>query len=917
MKGNEIRESYLRFFEGKGHLRLASASLVPAGDPTLLFTSAGMAPLKDYYTGRMTPPNRRLTSCQKCMRTSDLDSVGDASHLTFFEMLGNFSIGDYFKEEAIEWAWEYVTQHLRLPVDRLYATIYLDDDESFRIWNERIGVPADRIYRYGDKSNFWGPAGTEGPCGPCSEIHYDRGVEAGCGQPIALPGHEHEGGCHPDHGCGRFLELWNLVFTQFYHHPDGTRTDLPAPNIDTGMGLERTAQVMQGKDSVYESDLFWPIVARVCQVAGKEYGEDREVDRAIRVVAEHSRAVPFLIADGVVPGNQGRGYVLRRIIRRAIRFGRRLGVQRPFLREVADATVGLFGDTYKELKEQREFVLRVVGMEEERFAEAFERGLGFLEYLVDLSKPGVPPSPRVYINNADRAWGYSMASNTSGTARQTRVISGADMFFLWDTLGFPPEETQEIAREHGLDVDMDGFQRELEKRREQSRAGAAFTGDMAILTAYEGLGVEKVRFTGYDETTTATRIVGILMDGEAVGHASQGQEVEIVLEGTPFYAEMGGQVADTGVIEGPRGRVAVSHVHAPIEGLTVHRGIVQEGEVSLGDEVQAKVDVERRLDIARNHTATHLLHAALRRVLGTHVRQAGSLVAPDRFRFDFTHVVPMSREELLEVRRIVNDAIRADLPVTRTEAPLSEATKQGALAFFGDKYGERVWTVRIGNEETFSMEVCGGTHLHRTGQIGSFHITSESGIGGGLRRIEAVTGRGADELALRNEALLERLSQKLETPVQDLESRIETLQAEMSGLRRQLQAAERKSLRDEAQELLDRAQQVDGVSVLAERFSATSVEGLREVGDWLRDKLGSAVVGLGAVVDDRPVLVVMLTSDLVKRGLHAGRIAGEAARVMGGGGGGRPDVAQAGGRQKEKLDAALKAIPGLVRKAAS
>ena len=1011
MKGNEIRESYLRFFEGRDHLRLPSASLVPAGDPTLLFTSAGMAPLKDYYTGRMTPPNRRLASCQKCFRTSDLDLVGDASHLTFFEMLGNFSIGDYFKREAVAWAWEYLTEHLSLPEERLYPTIYLDDDEAFRIWNEEIGIPAERIYRYGEDDNYWGPAGTEGPCGPCSEIHYDRGVEHGCGQPLAPPGEE--GGCHPNHGCGRFVELWNLVFTQFYHHPGGERTPLPAPNIDTGMGLDRAAQILQGKESVYETDLFWPIVERVCQIAGKSYGEEDteagstelvEVDRAIRIVAEHARGAAFLIADGVVPGNEGRGYVLRRIIRRAIRFARRLGVQRPFLREVAEATVGLFGHTYPELEEQREFVLRVVALEEERFAEVLERGKDLERTLLvprrdamknyrfwkeELERAPVVDSrdaataaqaigvglsnvkanlvaqimlshqaSRAYANARDvqtsKPWtleelvldafdrsGLKDVLNKLDAIKGTptgpgnrqllqeamrdyeeslgkfAIVTGSEAFYFYATLGFPPDEMEDMAREYGLDVDMEGFQRELEKAREQSRAGSAFSGDMAILTAYESLGVDKVAFTGYERLAETTRIVGILSDGEPVGRAAEGQELEVVLETTPFYAEMGGQVADTGTIVGPSGRVKVTYVHAPIEGLIVHRGVVVNGEVSLGDEVWAEVDAERRLDIARNHTATHLLHAALRRVLGAHVRQSGSLVTPDRLRFDFTHVVPMSRDELLEVRRIVNDAIRRDLPVTRQETTLTEATGEGALAFFGDKYGERVWEVRVGDDETFSLEVCAGTHLNRTGEIGSFHIVSETGIGGGLRRIEAYTGRGVDELLLRNEALLESLSKRLETPVQDLEARLETLQSQMSSIRHQLQIRERLSLRDEAQELLGSVSEVEGVKVLAERFSATSIESLREVGDWLRDKLGSGVIGLGAILDDRPALVVMVTPDLVERGLHAGRIAGEAAKVMGGGGGGRPRIAQAGGRDKEKLDEALRTVPELVRRTLS
>ena len=791
MTGDEIRNSYIQFFESKGHLHMPSASLIPAGDPTLLFTSAGMVPFKPFFMGEQTPPNRRLTSSQKSFRTTDIDEVGDHKHLTFFEMLGNFSIGDYFKNNAIAYAWELVTTLFNLPPEKLYVTIHLDDDEAFAIWRDEIGVPPERIYRYGDSDNWWGPAGTEGPTGPCSEIHYDGGAEKGCA-PMVPPDdltaqfrqerdtgvYGAPPGCHPNCDCERFVELWNLVFMQFYQDPERNRTPLPAPSVDTGMGLERAAAVLQNKPNVYETDLFQPILDKACQLSGKSYGANRETDYALRVVAEHARAASFLIGDGVVPGNEGRGYVLRRVIRRAIRYGRRLGLDQAFLTEVAEVVLERFRAVYHELEENHAFILRVIGLEEERFSRTIDTGLPILE---------------------------EELRNSSGT------LPGMSVFILYDTYGFPPELTAEIAREHGLDVDMEGFEREMEVQREQSRAGQGFTGSMEMHTAYENLGVGHTQFVGYRQLEQETLVAALLVDNVAAGHAGQGQPVEVVLENTPFYAESGGQVGDRGIIAGPNGLVRVEDTQSPVAGLIVHRGVVERGDMSLGEPVTARVDLHRRLDAARNHSGTHLLHAALRSVLGPHVRQAGSLVSPDRLRFDFSHVGPLSPEEQLSVQGLANGKVRENLAVSTHESTYAEAVRDGALAFFGDRYGDTVRVVRMadsepGNGEPFSVEVCGGTHVGATGQVGTLFVLGESGIGGGMRRIEAVTGRAAEELFVDQSARLESLARKLQTPVVDLESRLDSFIQDTDELRRRLAALERGSLRAEAEVLLEQVQ---------------------------------------------------------------------------------------------------------------
>ena len=967
MNGDQIRDSFLKFFQDKGHQHMPSASLIPAGDPTLLFTSAGMVPFKPFFMGEQTPPNRRLTSSQKSFRTTDIDEVGDHKHVTFFEMLGNFSIGDYFKKDAVAFAWELFTQVFQLPADRLYVTVHLDDDEAALLWQDGIGVPLERIYRYGDKDNWWGPAGTEGPCGPCSEIHYDGGAEKGCGpmvEPDALTALLREErdtgvvaeipGCHPNCDCERFVELWNLVFMQFYQDPQRNRTPLPAPSVDTGLGLERMAAVLQEKSSVYETDLFWPIVEKACELTGKTYGVDRETDYALRVVVEHARAASFLIGDGVVPGNEGRGYVLRRIIRRAIRYGRRLGLDEPFLAEVAEEVLPRFRDVYRELLENHDFILRVIRLEEERFDQAIQTGLplleeGFIPFrrrLQGYVERGGLTTGQVTVALQEAAetipgWvlekvSDSVSARLTGSATTGEDVAGTlsdvETFILYDTYGFPPELTAEIAREHGLEVDLDGFEREMEAQRERARSAHAFTGAMEVVTAYETLGVDRTNFVGYDALRQESVLAAILVSpstssgrtelgapgtAEPAGHATQGQAVELVLEASPFYPEGGGQVGDQGIIAGPNGIVRVEDTQSPVAGLIVHRGVVEQGDISLGEMVTAQVEPSRRLDAARNHSGTHLLHASLRSVLGPHVRQAGSLVAPDRLRFDFSHVSPLSADEIGSVQRLANERVRDNLTVHSQETTYSEAVRDGALAFFGDRYGDVVRVVSMSNGDPFSLEVCGGTHVTATGQVGAMLVLGESSIGGGMRRIEAVTGRSAEAMMVDYAAKLENLARMLQTPVVDLETRLDSFMQENEELKRRLATLERTSLRSEAERMLDAVIDVAGVKVVAGRTSASNADGMREMGDFLKAKLNSAVVVLGAVVNGSPMLVAMVTPDLVDKGLHAGNMVRETAGVIGGSGGGRPEMAQAGGRQADKLDEALGGVPELVRRSLS
>jgi len=867
---DQIRKAYLDYFQEKGHKLIASSSLIPHGDPTLLLTAAGMVQFKPYFMGEATPPATCLTTCQKCFRTTDIESVGDVSHLTFFEMLGNFSVGDYFKEGAIEYAWEFVTKRLGLPEEKLWITVYLDDDEAFGYWRE-IGVRAEKISRHGEKDNYWGPAGDSGPCGPCSEIYYDFGKEVGCGKPDCIPGCD----------CDRFLEIWNLVFMQYDQDVKGNRTPLPKPNIDTGMGLERMAVVMQGKLTIYDTDVFTHIIAKVSELSGHSYGKDEKIDRAIRVVAEHSRSVAFLIGDGVLPTNDGRGYVLRRVLRRAALFGKTLGLEGSFISDIASVAMENMGNVYPNLIENKDYILNLIDSEEEKFSQTLNTGLNLLDGIIE--KVG---------------------------KEEDKVISGKEVFKLYDTYGFPKELTAEVAADNGLSVDIGGFEKEMDKQRQRARQ-AQKSKEIASEVDYTSL--NKTEFIGYEYLSCDAHVLSIATDGRPQHGASKGERVRIVLNTTRFYAEKGGQVADTGMFIGKEGRVLIDDTRWAKTNHVVHYGKVTEGSVSVGHAVSAEVDVERRLDIARNHTATHLLQAALRDVLGTHVHQTGSLVDHDRLRFDFSHNLAVTRDELLKIQRYVNDKIRHNLEVVVKDGlPVEQAKAEGAMALFGEKYGETVRMLKVG-DPAVSIELCGGTHLRRTGQIGVYLITSESSVGAGIRRIEAVTGRSAEALVESRLAAVEALSQRLGTPVDELDNKLQLTLSDLSAVKKRLTQQEREQHQKGSDDLLDKLVMVDGISVLATSVSASNVDAMRQIGDMLKERMGSGVIVLGALLDEKPYFIAMATPDLVRRGIHAGNIVKKVAQATGGGGGGRADMGQAGGKDKSKLEGALQLVPGLIK----
>ncbi|TET44281.1 MAG: alanine--tRNA ligase [Dehalococcoidia bacterium] len=976
MTGDEIRRAFLEFFEERGHKTIPSSSLIPHGDPTLLLTSAGMVQIKPYFLGLEVPPNPRLASCQKCFRTTDIDLVGDNKHLTFFEMLGNFSVGDYFKKEAISWAWEFVTQRLELPEERLWVTIYLDDDEAFAYW-QQVGVPSERILRFGEEDNFWGPAGDSGPCGPCSEIHYDSGDEFGCGRPE----------CKPNCDCGRFSEIWNLVFTQYDQDRSGERTPLPKPNIDTGMGLERTVAATQHKASVYGTDIFVPLIEQVCHLSRKSYGEDENVDRATRIVSEHGRAATFLIADGVLPSNEGRGYILRRILRRASLFGRRLGLDKPFLAEIAEVVINRMSHVYPELMANRGLIKEVIKAEEAKFQQTLPVGMGILQgtcfqlrqELVDyfpkfqesfeeavllqnytdlhheveraiehfrsdcgawlhVLSIGQRDAVREVLEPIERGLaslekmvsGYDSSSapgSFSALKRRLREglkrlddevkstvqdLTGFEVFVLKDTYGFPPELTAEIAKERGLSIDWEGFQEEMEKQREMARAATKTTalwkyGNMVVFTTMS----TDVSFVGYETVAAQSKILELRAKGQPVGTASQADEVDIILDKTPFYGEMGGQVGDTGEISSLKGKVAIVNTVRSPSDVVLHQGRVIEGIISVGDEAEAKVDVARRLDIARNHTATHLLQAALREILGSHIYQKGSLVEPQRFRFDFSHLAAITEEQLGAIQKWVNERIRQNLAVKARDVPYSQAIAEGAIALFGEKYGETVRVVEIG-EPAISRELCGGTHVKSTGEIGFFLISSESSIGTGLRRIEVSTGRFAESLIEGNRSALQNMAKEIGSLPEEVHNKVRRLANELEQERKRSLWLERELSARIAESLLGQAKQLNGVTVLAAEVPPLTMPILREMGDILRDRLKSAVVVLAAVYNNKPNFLAMVTPDLVARGFHAGEIVKQVAKVTGGGGGGKATMAQAGGKDLSKLDEALSLVESLI-----
>lgn len=855
MTGNEIRKAYLDFFESKKHLKLHSFSLVPENDPSLLLIGAGMAPLKPYFTGKLVPPSYRVTTSQKCIRTGDIDNVGrTARHHTFFEMLGNFSFGDYFKKEAITWAWEFLTEVLELDTNKLYVTVYPEDEEAYDIWHNIVGLADERIFKLED--NFWEIG--EGPCGPDSEIFYDLGPERGCGKPT----------CNVGCDCDRYLEIWNLVFTQFNKTKDGSYEPLEKKNIDTGAGLERLASVIQQKESNFETDLLFPIMQRVIDVCHGDYN-NKEQKIAVKVIGDHIRAVTMMIGDGILPSNEGRGYVLRRILRRAVRFGRVLGIEEAFLADLVDIVIDMYKEAYPELAERKELIKTVIATEEAQFSATLAQGLELLNAMIE-------------------------------DADGTGVLAGEKVFKLYDTFGFPVELTEEIVQEHGMTIDHDGFDKAMKAQQERARAARAKVS--AKVATPDTTGLEQSALVK-DENAVNARVVLIGIDGAAVERAEKDTAITIILDKTPFHAEGGGQIGDTGYITGPSGKAEVTDTKSLANGLTYMIAIVTEGSLSKGDEVDITVDKVRNLDIARNHTATHLLQAALRKVLGTHVNQAGSLVTPERLRFDFTHFSPMTNEELAEVEKEVNRQIMKNVDLEIEEMPVDDAIKKGAMALFGEKYGD---IVRVVNVPGFSCELCGGSHVPNTSVIGSFRIVGESGTGTGIRRIEAVTGKAAHERAVADAVLLQEAATLLKSKEADIPAKIEQLLTALKEAEREVAQLSHKLATSSLDDILAAKEEIHGVSVTAASVTVDSAEGLRDMADMVLDKVGGIVL-LGAVQGDKVSFVCKVDKELTKQGYHAGKIVKAAAAAAGGGGGGRPDMAQAGGKDPQKLEEALKA----------
>jgi len=883
MTSRDIRSAFLDYFTARGHRTVQSSPLVLPGDPTLLFANAGMNQFKDVFTGREETEFSRAASVQKCLRVSgkhnDLETVGQTPrHHTFFEMLGNFSFGDYFKADAIAFAWELLTSTYGLPPDRLWVTVFAGtetlpaDDEAFEIWAEKIGVSRERILRMGEKDNFW-RMGDTGPCGPCSEIHYDLGVETGRGEADATPASDDQ----------RFLEIWNLVFMQFDQRVDGKMAELPAPSIDTGMGLERIAAVLQGKSSNFDTDLFEPLLAAAAERAGVRRADDLEIDFSLRVIADHARALCFLVADGVVPANDKRGYVLRRLLRRAIRHGRKLGIDEPFLHEITPVVIESLGEVYPELLSAREAIVEVGRREERRFAETLTTGLNLLE--------------------------SSLAELGEG---ERRVLPGKDLFRLYDTYGFPLELARDIAAERGVELDEPGFQGEMARQRERARSswkGGHAKEDRGRWTELSGQ--LRSSFEGYGKSRLeGARVLALFREGEPVEAIEAGAEGDFVLEATPFYPEAGGQVADTGVLVGPSGRVVVADVQRPVRELIVHRGRVEAGALAVGEAVVAEIDEARREAVRRNHTATHLLHAALREVVGTHVKQAGSLVAPDRLRFDFSHFAGLGDRAVADIESLVNRKVMEDLPVETAESSLEEALRAGAMALFGEKYGERVRTVRIGD---FSLELCGGTHCSRSGEIGLVKITQERGIASGTRRVEAVSGDGSLRRFREEHAILRALEEQLAVPREKLLDEIDRRMGLLRSAQKQLEGERKGTVRDRLWKKAESPQVVAGTRLVVDRVDGLAPAEVRELADGLRQKLNSGVVVLGRAFGGKASLLVCVTDDLTKS-LSAGDLVRELAGIIGGGGGGRRDLAEAGGKDASRLDEALETAPRIVER---
>ena len=865
---NELREMYLKFFETKGHLRLPSFSLIPQNDPSLLLINSGMAPMKPYFTGEQEPPRHRVTTCQKCIRTGDIENVGKtARHGTFFEMLGNFSFGDYFKKEAIAWSWEFLTspEWVGIDPDRLYPSIYVDDDEAFEIWNKDIGIPAERIFRFGKEDNFWEHG--SGPCGPCSEIYYDRGPEYGCGKP----------GCTVGCDCDRYMEVWNNVFSQFDNDGNGNYTELKQKNIDTGMGLERLACVVQGVGSLFDVDTVRNITNKVSEIAGKHYGDSEKTDISLRVITDHIRSTVMMICDGVIPSNEGRGYVLRRLLRRAARHGKLLGIDRPFLSEVATTVIQESGGAYPELVEKQKYIHKVIENEEASFNKTIDSGLSIL--------------------------------NERIAAADGKELPAADAFQLYDTYGFPIDLTLEILEEQGMTTNRDEFDRLMNEQRERAREDRKKMGDLGWQS--EDLGLDKsikTRFDGYETLGESAKVLAIVNEGEPSGAAAKGEKITVVLDHTPFYAEMGGQIGDHGVLVGKNGAVTVSDVQKTKDGKYMHIGVVTEGEISVEDEVEAKVDAEYRQAICRAHTSTHLLQKALRKVLGDHVEQAGSYTANDHIRFDFTHFAALTPEELEQVENLVNEAILAGSPVITEEMSIDEAKKKGAMALFGEKYGAVVRVVQAGD----SVELCGGTHLDNTAKAGMFKIISEASVAAGVRRIEAVTGKAVLHFLNERQHILNETAAALKTSPNELAAKVEQTMADLRAMSKKVEKLNGKIASMQMVDLFNVSRDVKGVNVVATKLEDANADMLRTMGDDIKEKAPNMVAVLSSINGEKVSLLCVCGAEAVKKGAHAGKIIKEVAKIVGGGGGGRPDSATAGGKQPEKLEEALEAVNNIV-----
>ena len=861
---NELRRMFLEFFESKDHLKMKSFSLVPHNDNSLLLINSGMAPLKPYFTGQEIPPRKRVTTCQKCIRTGDLENVGKtARHGTFFEMLGNFSFGDYFKKEAIAWCWEFLTEVVGLDADRLYPSIYEDDDEAFEIWNKDIGIAPERIYRFGKEDNFWEHG--SGPCGPCSEVYYDRGEKYGCGKP----------GCTVGCDCDRYMEIWNNVFTQFDNDGKGNYTELAQKNIDTGMGLERLASVVQDVDSIFDVDTVLALRTRVCEIAGVEYKKDYDTDVSIRIITDHIRSATFMISDGIMPTNEGRGYVLRRIIRRASRQGRKLGIKGTFLSDLAGTVIEGSKDGYPELEEKKEFIFTVLTQEENKFNKTIDQGLSILNEMTE-----------------------------SVTKEGKQQLGGADAFRLYDTYGFPLDLTKEILEEKGLTVDEEGFRACMQEQKEKARKARKVTNYMgADVTVYESIDPAiTTEFVGYDNLTYDSRVTVLTTETELVEALTDGEVGTVIVEETPFYATMGGQEGDIGVITTAEGEFKVENTIKLLGGKVGHIGTVTRGMLKAGDTVTLSVDKDRRTSTCKNHSATHLLQKALREVLGNHVEQAGSYQDGERTRFDFSHSAAMTSEELKKVERLVNEKIEENIHVETDVMTIEEAKKSGAMALFGEKYGETVRVVSMGD---FSKELCGGTHVGSTGMIGSFKILSESGVAAGVRRIEAVTGSNVTAYYQKLEEQLHLAAKALKTSPSNLLERCEHLMAEMKTLQSENESLKSKAAKDALGDVMDQVQDVKGVKLLASKVAGVDMNGLRELGDQLREKLGEGVVVLISENDGKVNMIAMATDGAMGQGAHAGNLIKGIAGLVGGGGGGRPNMAQAGGKNPAGIDAAL------------